>query len=166
MNPVVHALVDPDLGKGADALVGATTTVVVGGLAILDQPRLQQRFEQPGLHRFVSILLDGEALVLPPEVGDPQGHMTPGMGGEVKRTLFAVFFCLFTADGNTGVGLGLTVRRIWCGLLIHVIFFSEPIIQFELILQPLHLLLQIFNSLQQLVRHCACKGQTWGMSHL
>jgi len=94
--------VEADLGEGADTLVGAPTSVVVGGLAVLDQPGLQQGLEQPGLHRVVGVVLDGEALVAPAQVGDLQGDVTPRVPREVKRTLSALLLCLFAA------GLSLT----------------------------------------------------------
>lgn len=54
-----------DLGEGTNSLVCAAAAVVVGALAVLNKPGLQQGFEQPGLHRIVCILLNSKALVVP-----------------------------------------------------------------------------------------------------
>lgn len=93
-----------NLGKGADSFISATTPVVVGSLSALDEPRLQQSFKQSGLHRVVRVVLDGEPLVEPPQVGQPDGHMAPGVGGEVKGTLFPSLLALLAVARRLRTG--------------------------------------------------------------
>lgn len=58
-----------DLVPGADAAVRPPAPVVVGRLAGLDEPGERQGAEQLALDRPPGVLLDGEAVVVPTEVG-------------------------------------------------------------------------------------------------
>lgn len=135
------------MGESADSFISATTPVVVGGLSFLNQPRLQQSFEESGLHCVVRVLLNREALVGPSQVGQAQSHMAPRVGREVERALFARLFTLLTA---AGVVAGVTIRLAVCvymGCELHVFSSSTPLLQLGL--ELLQLCLQLLYSMDQ-----------------
>lgn len=141
------------LGESTDSFISATTPVVVGGLSFLDQPRLQQSFEESGLNCVVCVLLNCEALVGPSQVSQAQSHMAPRVGREVKRTLLACLFPFFTA---AGVVAGVTIRSAVCvyiGRELQVLSSSTPLLQLGL--ELLQLCLQLLYSMDQSLWHAA-----------
>lgn len=133
---VCHGLSPVNLREGADSFISATTPVVVGTLSALDEPRLQQSLKQSGLHRVVRVVLDGEPLVEPAQVGQPDGHVAPGVGGEVKGTVFPSLLALLAVARRRQAG-----GRALLQLRLATFLQLSP--------ELLHLRFQLLDSLDQ-----------------
>lgn len=135
-----------NLGEGTDSFISATTPMVVGSLSALDEPRLQQSLKQFGLHRVVCVVLNGEAMVEPPEVGQPDGNVAPGVGREVKRTLFPSFFALLAVARRQRAG-GQALLQLSLAAFLQL----SP--------ELLHLRFQLLDSLSQTLPWHLCRGK-------
>lgn len=116
--------------------------MVVGSLSALDEPRLEQSLKQSGLHRVVRVVLDGEPLVEPPQVGQPDGNVAPGVGREVKGTLFPCLLAL----------LAVARRRRSVGQVLLELSLAAFL---QLSPELLQLRFQLLDSLDQTPRHSA-----------
>ena len=87
-----------DLAEGADALVGAAAAMVVGRLAALDESGDGEGAEELALDRLARDLLDGEAVVVPSEVGDLEEHVALLVEAEVELALLPPLFTPILVD--------------------------------------------------------------------
>ena len=87
-----------DLAERADALVGAAAAVVVGRLPTLYQSGDGESAEELALDGLARDLLDGEAVVVPAEVGDLEENVALLVEAEVELALLLPLFTPIFAD--------------------------------------------------------------------